>query len=200
MIKIKDASFVQSATSQDKLPATKLPEYAFIGRSNVGKSSLINMLCDKKIAKTSSTPGKTQTINHFLIDNTWYLADLPGYGYAKVSKKLREGWENMIKTYLKKRQNLCCVFLLIDLRIPAQEIDLNFMYWMGEQKVPFVIIFTKIDKLKPNQIKLNIENYTNALAETWEELPKIFYSSSILKQGKQEILEFILENNKLYTD
>lgn len=197
LMQIKSAEFVISSTSFDKCPKANFPEYAFIGRSNVGKSSLINMITgEKKLAKISSTPGKTQLINHFLINKSWYLADLPGYGYAKISKETRAKWEKMIRGYLLKRKNLLSTFILIDSRIEPQTSDLEFMEWMGERKLPFVIIFTKTDKLKNNELTKNIEHYRNALNESWEELPCMILSSTILTKGKEEILGYIEETNK----
>lgn len=187
---IKTADFVGCFVSVTKCPEPTLPEYAFIGRSNVGKSSLINMLSDRnKLAKVSNTPGKTQTINHFIINNNWYLVDLPGYGYAKISKVQRRKWEQFIRNYLQKRTNLQCVCLLIDSRIPPQKNDLDFANWLGEMMIPFVIIFTKTDdrKYKPE----NIEVFKQAFLETWEEMPQYFLTSSKSKAGKEEFLEFI---------
>lgn len=194
---IKTANFTGSYPSIDKCPKPTKPEYAFIGRSNVGKSSLINMLTNnKKLAKTSGTPGKTQMINYFLIDDTWFLVDLPGYGYAKLSKKHRESLERMIKGYLAKRENLYCVFHLIDSRIPPQKIDLAFANWMGANGVPFVQVFTKTDKLKANELQKSITTFKKAMAATWDELPQMFISSSVSKQGQEDILGFIQEVNE----
>jgi len=177
-----------------------MPEYAFIGRSNVGKSSLINMVCDKKgLAKTSSTPGKTQTINHFLINEQWYIADLPGYGYAKTSKKNRGLWANASFKYLKERTNLLLTFLLIDSRIPPQSIDLEFMQWLGGEGIPFVIVFTKTDKLKPSLQNKNITDFSNKLMEEWEELPGMIVTSALSKLGKENILNKISETNTVFT-
>ena len=187
---IKQTKFIGSFTSFTQCPPPNKPEYAFIGRSNVGKSSLINMLTNHKgLAKVSNTPGKTQTINHFLVDNNWYLVDLPGYGYARISKTQRKKWEMFIKKYLHKRENLQCVFLLIDSRIPPQAIDLEFANWMGEWHVPFIIIFTKIDdkKYKPK----NIEVFKRTMLESWNDLPQMFKTSSKKKVGKAELLRFI---------
>lgn len=191
---IKSAKFISSYTNLDKLPKNGLPELAFIGRSNVGKSSLINMLCDQqKLAKTSSTPGKTQTINHFLIDNTWYLVDLPGYGYAKVSKKMRDKWDEMIRLYLKKREELYCVFVLIDSRIPPQKNDIDFINWLGENGVPLSIIYTKADKLKTTELEENVKSFEEELLKYWEELPKSFISSAEKKTGKEELLQYFTD-------
>lgn len=196
-MEIKEARFVISNSKVDKCPPPKLPEYAFIGRSNVGKSSLINMLCNnKKLAKTSSKPGKTQLINHFLINNNWYLVDLPGYGYAKVSKTTRSGFSKIITSYLENRTNLLCLFVLIDCRIPAQEQDLQFIRMLGEAGIPFSIAFTKFDKLNKTEQITNIENYKNVLLEEWEELPSIFLTSATNKSGKDEILNFIESVNE----
>jgi len=196
-MQIKSAEFVISSTSFDKCPKTNLPEYAFIGRSNVGKSSLINMITgEKKLAKTSSTPGKTQLINHFIINNSWYLTDLPGFGYAKISKEIRIKWEKMIRGYLLKRKNLLTTFILIDSRIEPQKSDMEFMEWMGANRLPFVIIFTKTDKLKKNELIRNIEQCKKALKESWEELPCMILSSTILTKGKEEVLGYIEETNK----
>ncbi|WP_026463989.1 ribosome biogenesis GTP-binding protein YihA/YsxC [Adhaeribacter aquaticus] len=189
---IKDAIFIASNTAVDKCPETDLPEYAFIGRSNVGKSSLINMITGKsKLAKTSSFPGKTQLINHFKINDEWYLVDLPGYGWAKVSKESREKWGKMIKAYLQKRQNLACVFLLIDSRHEPQKSDLEFITVLGNLGIPFVLVFTKADKQSVNKTQENLAFYKKKLLESWEELPPIFLTSSSEKKGRDEILDFI---------
>jgi GTP-binding protein len=198
---IREARFICSNTTVDKCPDTELPEYAFIGRSNVGKSSLINMLTNhKKLAKTSSFPGKTQLINHFLIDNSWYLVDLPGYGWAKVSKESREKWGKMIKAYLRLRKNLACVFVLIDSRHEPQKPDLEFIQLLGEMGVPFVLVFTKIDKNSGVTTDKNIALFSRKLKETWEELPPIFKSSSESKLGREEILDFIESTNNQLTE
>ena len=192
---VKTTRFVGSFVTPLQCPKPDIPEYAFIGRSNVGKSSLINMLTGhKSLAKVSNTPGKTQTINHFLINDDWYLVDLPGYGYAKVSKVQRAKWEKFIRNYLHKRANLQCVMLLIDSRIPPQEADLEFANWLGEWQIPFVIIFTKIDnkKYKPE----NIEVFRKKMLETWENMPQTFLSSSPKRLGKKEILDFIDQINQ----
>lgn len=186
------AEFKGSYPSLKVMPHDNFYEFAFIGRSNVGKSSLINMLCGMKdLAKTSSKPGKTQHIVRFSIDNSWYLIDLPGYGYAKVSKDSRKLFGEMIQDYLLERENMLCVFVLIDSRLEPQKIDLEFMEWLGVSGVPFAIAFTKTDKLKPNEINRNLEAYKNKLLETWEELPNIFVTSATLKSGQNEILSFI---------
>ncbi len=197
-MEIKQAEYLKSSEKPSQCPKPDRPEYAFIGRSNVGKSSLINMLCNKNsLSKTSSTPGKTQLINHFTINNKeWYLVDLPGYGYAKVSKTQRKQFQLIIEGYLKHRTNLMCLFILIDIRHKPQKVDLEFMYQMGEFGIPFVIVFTKLDKLKPQEVEENIENYKKELLEDWEELPTIFSSSAVKKEGKEEILKFIEDVNK----
>lgn len=193
---IKTATFLQSNTKIDKLPAANKPEYAFIGRSNVGKSSLINMLTNNgKLAKVSATPGKTITINHFIINGEWYLVDLPGYGFAKRSLKDREMWEKMLDSYIMNRQNLITTFVLVDSRIEPQKIDLEFMAKLGENQVPFAIIFTKTDKLKKNQLINNIEAYKTRLLEEWEELPTMFVTSSESGLGKDDVLDFIEKYN-----
>ena len=195
---ITSASFVISNTDVNKCPAPTLPEYAFIGRSNVGKSSLINMLTGRKgLAKTSGKPGKTRLINHFLVNEELYLVDSPGYGYASVSKTDRQAWKKFIYQYLETRANLMCTFVLVDSRIPPQKIDLEFMEWMGENGLPFVIVFTKTDKLTKNEWQKNQAAYRKALLETWEELPPIFGSSSEKRVGKEEILAFVAETNEL---
>jgi len=196
-MEIKEAQFVMSNSEVRKCPAPDRPEYAFIGRSNVGKSSLINMLTNKKsLAKTSGKPGKTRLINHFLIDKEWYLVDLPGYGYAKVPQSERMKWENMLRNYILKRENLYCLFVLIDSRHPAQQADLEFMEWLGISEIPFNIIFTKSDKLKPAELEANLKAYEEKMFETWEQMPGYFVSSSETGAGKDEILKFIDEVNK----
>jgi GTP-binding protein len=198
-MEITSAEFIISNTDYKKCPKPDKPEYAFIGRSNVGKSSLINMLTGRtKLAKTSEVPGKTQLINHYLINKEWYLVDLPGYGWARVSKESRAKWERMIKEYLSQRENLECVLILIDSRLEAQEIDLEFMEWMGISGIPFVIVFTKADKQSVTKTKTLISTYKKKLLETWEELPQYFITSSEKKQGKDEILKFIDKLNSKF--
>lgn len=194
---IKTAQYLQSNINVDKLPKADKPEYAFIGRSNVGKSSLINMLTgNSKLAKVSSTPGKTITINHFIINNEWYLVDLPGYGFAKRSQKDREMWKKMLDAYIMGRQNLVTTFVLVDSRIEPQKIDLEFMANLGENGVPFVIVFTKADKLGSGQLAANIEAYKKRLLEEWEELPTMIVTSSEKKTGRDEVLDLIEKYNK----
>lgn len=194
---IKQAEFVGSYPRVSKCPDSKLPEYAFIGRSNVGKSSLINMILGRKdIAKVSNTPGKTQLINFFKINSSWTLVDLPGYGYAKLSKKHRASLDKMIKNYLSNRENLLCAFLLIDSRIPLQEVDLVFANWLGANQVPFVIVYTKVDKLKGDAKHENVIRIKQSLLEYWEELPEQFITSSRKKTGRDHILDFVEDINK----
>ena len=196
-MKIKEAAFIKSSQKADQCPKTDKPEYAFIGRSNVGKSSLINMLTGrKKLAKISGTPGKTQLINHFLINNSWYLVDLPGYGYAKVSKSLRKSFGKLNESYIFKRENLLNLFVLIDSRIPLQKIDLEFMITLGERQVPFSIVYTKTDKLKKTTYDKQIADIEQQLYEYWEELPPSFHTSAVSGKGRDEILDFIEEVNK----
>ncbi len=196
-MEIKEAQFIMSNSEVRKCPAPDRPEYAFIGRSNVGKSSLINMLTNKKsLAKISGKPGKTRLINHFLIDKVWYLVDLPGYGYASVPKAERMKWENMLRNYILKRENLYCLFVLIDSRHEAQQVDLEFMEWLGVSEIPFNIIFTKTDKLKPSELERNLKAYEEKMFETWEQMPGYFISSSTTGTGKDDILTFIDEVNK----
>ncbi len=198
---IKNATFVISNTNVNKCPQEQLPEYAFIGRSNVGKSSLINMLTNNKnLAKTSNKPGKTQLINHFIINKTWFLVDLPGYGYAKVSKKARSKFQDIIYDYFSKRLQLVCTFVLIDSRHRPQKIDLEFMQFLGEHSIPFCIIFTKTDKLSKTQIQKNITIYKKEMLQYWETMPTYFTSSSVTCSGKNDILNFINKvNNDLNT-
>ena len=191
-MKIKTAEFVVSNSKVDLCPKSSLPEYAFIGRSNVGKSSLINMLTGRKsLAKTSAKPGKTQLINHFLINDNWHLVDLPGYGYAQVSKSTKKVFQKFITAYFEKRTQMICAFVLIDSRHKPQPIDMEFMQWLGENNIPFCIIFTKADKLKPKVLDTNIENYKAEMLETWVEMPQYFISSATTKQGQDEILDYI---------
>ena len=196
-MKITSAEFVISNSDVDKCPSNRLPEYAFIGRSNVGKSSLINMLMQRKsLAKTSGRPGKTQLINHFLINKNWYLVDLPGYGYARVSKSAKKVFQKFITKYFEKREQLVLAFVLIDCRHEPQPVDLEFMAWMGEQQVPFSIIFTKADKLKPNAIQRNVDAYRLKMLETWEEMPLHFVTSASKSTGRDEVLDYISSINE----
>lgn len=191
-MEIKKAEFVISNTDVKKCPDNLLPEYAFIGRSNVGKSSLINMLTDRKqLAKTSQKPGKTQLINHFIINDDWYLVDLPGYGYAQRGKEGRATIRRIIEDYILEREALTNLFVLLDCRHEPQKIDLEFMEWLGENQVPFSIIFTKTDKISKGRLQENLQLYTDKMLETWEELPPILISSSEKKEGREEILDFI---------
>jgi GTP-binding protein len=196
---IKTAQFLMSNTDVLKCPNPDKPEYAFIGRSNVGKSSLINMLTNHSgLAKISSTPGKTQLINHFIINEKWYLVDLPGYGYAKVSKEKRAGWNGFTKEYILNRSNLMTVFVLIDSRIEPQKNDLEFITQLGVNQIPFVLIFTKTDKQSPAKTTKNIDLFKTKMAETWEEFPQMISTSAVLKSGHDEILNFIEQTNKLF--
>jgi GTP-binding protein len=191
-LKITSAEFITSSTDPARCPDTGLPEFAFIGRSNVGKSSLINMLAAQKdLAKTSGQPGKTQTINHFLINNSWYLVDLPGYGFARVSRTQRAAWSRMIENYLAKRMSLFCTFILIDSRIDPQPADLTFIDWMGTHGLPLAIVFTKTDKLKVTQWQRRRAQWVTRLLEYWEELPPLFDTSAEKKKGRAELLDFI---------
>lgn len=196
-MEIKTAEFTLSAPSVGMCPADTKPEYAFIGRSNVGKSSLINMLCrNKKLAKTSATPGKTMLINHFIINREWYLVDLPGYGYAKRSKSELKKLEQMINGYILQREQLMNVFLLVDIRLEPQKIDLEFINWLGASSVPFCIVFTKADKLTNAKIQANAAAYKRKLSETWEDLPPMFITSSDSRLGREEVLDYIDMINK----
>lgn len=196
-MEIKSAEFVISNTDVKKCPAGNLPEYAFIGRSNVGKSSLINMLTGKKgLAMTSQKPGKTLLINHFMINDNWFLVDLPGYGFAQRGKEGRQNIQRIIEDYILEREQLTNLFVLLDSRHEAQKIDLEFMEWLGENGVPFSIIFTKTDKISKGRVKENLKAYQDKLLESWEELPPILLSSSEKKEGREEILDFIDEINK----
>ena len=192
------SEFVKSSPSLKECPKPDLPEYAFIGRSNVGKSSLINMLCmNGSLAKTSATPGKTRLINHYRINESWYLVDLPGYGYAKVSKNLRKDFEKTLFNYLCKRDNLYCVFVLIDSRIPPQANDMVFIRRLGELQIPFAIVFTKTDKVTQKLLSDNTKAFITEMLKTWEEMPSHFFTSSTTKRGREEILEFIKQTNAL---
>lgn len=200
-MEIKSAEFVISNSTWQKCPQTELPEYAFIGRSNVGKSSLINMLANKKnLAKTSATPGKTLLINHFIFNNEWYLVDLPGYGYAKRSKKDVEKLQVLISSYILNRSEMICLFVLIDSRHEPQRIDLEFIEWLGENNIPFAIVFTKADKSKTTQLQSNVSKYLKRLKEDWEELPPYFVTSSENKTGRNELLNYIESINKSLSD
>jgi GTP-binding protein len=198
-MKVNSAAFVISNTELEKCPAPTIPEYAFIGRSNVGKSSLINMLTNtKKLAKTSGTPGKTQLINHFLINEEWYIVDLPGYGYAKTSKKNRKQWGKFIEQYLLERKSLMNTFVLIDSRLELQTKDLDFMKWCAENQIPFSIVFTKTDKLSSSVLQKNMVKFQNEILQFWEEMPPFFTSSSVSKIGQKEILKTIEQVNDLF--
>lgn len=196
-MKIKTAEFVISNSDVAKCPTGNLPEYAFIGRSNVGKSSLINMLTGRNgLAKTSATPGKTLLINHFLVNNEWYIVDLPGYGYASRGKEIREQLARMIKSYIMKREQMVNLFVLVDSRHKPQKIDLEFITWLGENGVPFSLVFTKLDKLGNQAGLRNVEEYKQALTEQWEELPPVFVTSSVDGRGRDELLDYIEQINK----
>ena len=198
-MQIKTAEFIVSNQEVFKCPNNQIPEYAFIGRSNVGKSSLINMLTNqKRLAKTSGRPGKTQLINHFLINKEWFLVDLPGYGYARVSKSAKKIFQKFITTYFKERKQLVSAFVLVDIRHEPQSVDLAFMQWLGEYEIPFSIIFTKADKLRPKSIEKHIQSYKNKLLEFWEEMPNYFTTSSTNYLGKEALLNYISGvNNEL---
>ena len=196
-MEIKTAEFVISAPTFTMCPDDNKPEYAFIGRSNVGKSSLINMLCrNKKLAKTSATPGKTLLINHFIINKEWYLVDLPGYGYAKRSKTEIAKLDQMIRGYILQRQQLVNVFVLVDVRLEPQNIDIEFINWLGQSSIPFTIVFTKADKLPVTRIQSNVAAYKRKLSETWEEMPPMFITSSEKRDGRDELLDYIDSINK----
>ncbi len=199
-MKIKSANFVISNSEVSKCPKDSLPEYAFIGRSNVGKSSLINMLMERKnLAKTSGRPGKTQLINHFKVNGNWFLVDLPGYGYARVSKKDKKTFQKYITNYFMQRQQLVCSFVLVDIRHEPQPIDMEFMEWLGENGIPFCIVFTKADKLKPKIIEKNVDTYLQTLlAGVWEEVPQYFVTSSSKNIGRDELLGFIDRVNEQF--
>ncbi len=195
-MQIKSAEFVMSNSDVAKCPKDRLPEYAFIGRSNVGKSSLINMLMQRKsLAKTSGKPGKTQLINHFLINKNWYLVDLPGYGYARVSKSSKKTFQKFITNYFEKREQMVLSFVLVDCRHEPQPIDMEFMQWMGESGIPFNIIFTKADKLKPKALERNMAAYSEKMLETWEEMPPFFITSASNATGREEVLNYIEKIN-----
>ena len=196
-MKITKAEFICSNTRVDLCPQDALPEYAFIGRSNVGNSSLINMLVERnKLAKTSSTPGKTRLINHFKINGEWFLCDLPGYGYAKVSKKERESLAKMIEKYATQRSNLVCFIVLVDARIPPQQIDLDFIEWLGDSQLPFVIVLTKVDKINQTGKSKNLDLLKKELLKSWDELPLIFETSATKGTGKKQVMGFIEDTNK----
>jgi len=196
---MQSSKFLISNTEWTKCPKPNKPEYAFIGRSNVGKSSLINMITDRKsLAKISGTPGKTQLINHFLINENHYFADLPGYGYAKVSKKKRQKFQEFTLKYLKNRSNLMSLFILLDSRIEAQKIDLEFMEFCGINKIPFVMCFTKIDKLNSSILNKNMLNYKKKMLQSWDNIPQVFLTSSVSSHGKENILNYIEQTNKLF--
>lgn len=198
---IVSAEFVISSPDVSMCPPPQHPEYAFIGRSNVGKSSLINMLAAVKgLAKISQTPGKTRLINHFLVNDNWYLVDLPGYGYAKISQQERKKWKQMINAYLLKRENLVCTFVLVDSRHEPQKPDMEFMAWMSTKQLPFVVVFTKADKLSKIRLEESINNYITEMKNDWEDMPPYFVSSAKTSDGRNEILAYINENNKLYTE
>lgn len=189
---IKSAEFVVSNTNPALCPESELPEFAFIGRSNVGKSSLLNMLVGaKNLAKTSATPGKTRLINHFIINEKWYVVDLPGYGYARTLRSQREKWLSFIRGYMLKRENLYCVMVLIDMRLEPQANDLEFMEWLVQNGIAFVMVFTKADKLKRHQVEKNLAHYKKEMLKVWEELPRIFITSAEKGSGREELLEFI---------
>lgn len=196
---IRSAKFIKSSTKLSQCPEHNSPEFAFIGRSNVGKSSLINMLTGfSRLAKISGTPGKTQTINHFLINDDWYLVDLPGYGYAKSSARLRKEWMISVENYITGRKNLTCLFVLIDSRIKPQTSDLRFMEMLGINHIPFAKVFTKADKLKPRALRQAVEEYDRLMMETWEELPSSFISSTENRSGREEILNFIEQTINIF--
>lgn len=196
-MEIKNVEFTKSSSEMGQCPKNDKPEYAFIGRSNVGKSSLINMLMNHKgLAKTSGRPGKTQLINHFLVDEKWYVVDLPGYGYAKVSKSSKRDFQQLITSYLRIRESLVCVFVLLDSRLEPQKNDLEFLQWLGENQVPFAIVFTKLDKLSSNEFGKNMARYKKRLLVDWESLPPIFATSATSKTGREEVLAYIGKLNE----
>lgn len=196
-MEVKNVVFTKSSSEMGQCPKNDKPEYAFIGRSNVGKSSLINMLMNHKgLAKTSGRPGKTQLINHFLVDEKWYVVDLPGYGYAKVSKSSKKDFQQLVTSYLSIRENMVCVFVLLDSRLEPQKNDLEFMRWLGENQVPFAIVFTKLDKLSSNEFGKNLARYKKRLLVDWDSLPQIFSTSATSKIGRDEILAYIGKLNE----
>lgn len=196
-MEINKSEFIISAPHVSKCPSDNKPEYAFIGRSNVGKSSLINMLCNHKgLAKTSSTPGKTLLINYFIINNEWYIIDLPGYGFAKRSQKVQQQIDQMIRGYILQREQMVNLFVLVDIRLKPQKIDLEFIDWLGISGIPFAIVFTKADKLSAAKVSASVEAYKKVLLETWEELPPIFITSAEKRQGRDEVLDYIDQINK----
>ncbi|QEC68145.1 YihA family ribosome biogenesis GTP-binding protein [Panacibacter ginsenosidivorans] len=196
-MKIKEAAYVISSPSVEQCPKPDKPEYAFIGRSNVGKSSLINMICGRDaLAKISASPGKTKLINHFIVNKEWYLVDLPGYGYAKISQSERKKWEKMIEDYLRKRESLVNIFVLIDSRHMPQKIDIEFVNQLGEWQIPFTLVFTKADKEKPGAVDRHVKAFLDIMRQTWQFLPQSFVTSATKKQGRDEILTFITECNK----
>lgn len=195
---VNNAEYIGSFPKESKCPKTGKPEYAFIGRSNVGKSSLINMLTERQsLARVSKTPGKTQSLNFYLIDEDWYIVDLPGYGYAKISKSKRAEWEKMIQIYLMHRETLMAAMVLIDSNIPPQLIDIEFINWLGKEQIPFVIVFTKADRLKKNILNANIQRFKNELLKYWNEMPQYFITSSNDEMGKEELYAFFEKTNKL---
>jgi len=198
-MKIKTIEYLQSVVEWQKCPSQPLPEYAFIGRSNVGKSSLINMLANNKsIAKTSSKPGKTQTINHFLVDKKWFLVDLPGYGYATISKTMRTKWEKMIRDYFLHRENLQLIFVLVDARLAPQQKDIDFINQLGEMNLPFALVFTKVDKISTAKRRANFQLFQKTLSKTWDEFPIHFFSSAQTREGKEDILDYIFNINEQF--
>ena len=198
---IREATFVKSSSKLEECPKTGLPEYVFLGRSNVGKSSLINMLVERnKLSKTSSKPGKTQLINHFIVNQKLFFVDLPGYGWAKTSKKNRESWDNMTKDYLLNSDKIALIFILIDIRLKPQEIDINYINYLGKNKLPVNLIFTKADKIKKSEIDKRIDEFTASLSQYWSSIPNYFISSSLKKIGRKEIIKYIFEiNENLFT-
>ena len=194
---IREATFVKSSSKLEECPKTGLPEYVFLGRSNVGKSSLINMLVERnKLSKTSSKPGKTQLINHFIVNQKLFFVDLPGYGWAKTSKKNRESWDNMTKDYLLNSDKIALIFILIDIRLKPQEIDINYINYLGKNKLPVNLIFTKADKIKKSEIDKRIDEFTTSLSQYWSSIPNYFISSSLKKIGRKEIIKYIFEINE----